>query len=90
MYLVQSSANRDDDVFAAADRLDLRRQQNRHLGFGFGLHYCLGASIARLEGSIAIDRVIRRLPKLRPAAEPEHWHPTLISRGMSTFPVDFG
>ncbi|MGH9245451.1 MAG: cytochrome P450 [Acidimicrobiales bacterium] len=90
VYLVQSSANRDDLEFPEPDRLDLRRQPNRHLGFGFGLHYCLGASIARLEASVAIDRVIRRLPRLSPAAEPEHWHPTLISRGMSSFPVEFG
>jgi cytochrome P450 len=90
VYLVQSSANRDADEFDGPDRLDLRRQQNRHLGFGFGLHYCLGASVARLEGSIALDQVIRRLPNLRQASEPEHWHPTLISRGMSSLPVEFG
>jgi cytochrome P450 len=90
VYLVQSSANRDGNEFDDPDQLDLRRESNRHLGFGFGLHYCLGASVARLEGSIAIDQVIRCLPNLRTAAEPEHWHPTLISRGMESLPVEFG
>jgi cytochrome P450 len=89
VYLIQSSANRDANEFPDPDRLDLRRESNRHLGFGFGLHYCLGASVARLEGSIAIDQVIRCLPSLRPAADPEHWHPTLISRGMESLPVEF-
>ena len=90
VYLVQSSANRDGERVRRPRPARPPPPAEPPLGFGFGIHYCLGASIARLEGSIAIDQLIRCLPNLRPAAEPEHWHPTLISRGMSSLPVEFG
>jgi cytochrome P450 len=89
IYFVQASANRDPDAFDNPNALDLARTPNRHCGFGFGVHYCLGAPIARLEGSIAIDALIRHLPGLRLGDEPEVWHPTLISRGMRSFTVDW-
>ena len=89
VYLVQAAANRDPEVFADPDRFDLERNPTEHLGFGFGLHYCLGAAVARLEGSIALDALIRRLPDLRPGPEPPVWHPTLISRGMASFGVSY-
>ncbi|MCY3559770.1 MAG: cytochrome P450 [bacterium] len=89
VYLVQAAANRDPDVFADPDRFDLQRNPTDHVGFGFGLHYCLGAAVARLEGSIALDALARRLPDLRGGPEPPEWHPTLISRGMASFPVSF-
>jgi cytochrome P450 len=87
VYLVQAAANRDPEVFAEPDRLDLSRKDARHVGFGLGIHYCLGAPIARLEGTIAIDRLIRRIPGIGPGAEAPTWHPTLVSRGMSSCPV---
>ena len=89
LYFVQASANHDPDEFDDPDTVDLRRNPNRHIGFGFGLHHCLGAPLARLEGAIAIDALIRRFPDLRPGPGPEVWHPTLISRGMEQFPVSF-
>ncbi len=89
VYLVQAAANRDPDVFADPDRFDLQRNPTDHLGFGFGLHYCLGAAVARLEGSIALDAVARRLPDLRAGPEPPEWHPTLISRGMASCCVSY-
>ena len=89
VYLVQAAANRDPAVFAEPDRFDLERNPTEHVGFGFGLHYCLGAAVARLEGSIALDALARRLPDLRPGPEPPEWHPTLISRGMSSFCVSY-
>jgi len=89
VYLVQAAANRDPDVFADPDRFDLERNPSDHLGFGFGLHYCLGAAVARLEGSIALDALVRRLPDLRAGPEPAEWHPTLISRGMDSFCVSY-
>ena len=89
VYLVQAAANRDPEVFCDPDRFDLERNPTDHVGFGFGLHYCLGAAVARLEGSIALDALARRLPDLRPGPEAPEWHPTLISRGMSSFCVSY-
>jgi cytochrome P450 PksS len=65
---VLASANRDEQQFEEADRLDLEREPNPHVAFGFGIHYCLGASLARLEGQIAIATLLRRIPKLKVTA----------------------
>lgn len=89
VYFIQAAANRDPRAFDQPDSLDLGRTPNRHCGFGFGIHYCLGAPIARLEGSIAINALVNGLPGLRIGPEPEVWHPTLISRGMQSFPVSW-
>lgn len=89
VYFIQSAANRDPEQFENPDELDLARNPNRHCGFGFGIHYCMGAPIARLEGAIAIDALIRALPGLRIGPGAEVWHPTLISRGMQSFPVSW-
>jgi cytochrome P450 len=89
VFFVQSAANRDPEQFSDPNRVDIVRNPNRHCGFGFGIHYCMGAPIARLEGSIAIEALIRSLPGLRIGDEPESWHPTLISRGMQSFPVSW-
>lgn len=87
VYLAQSAANRDPDVFDDPDRLDITREPNRHVGFGFGLHHCLGNFLARLEASVAISAIIRQMPDLSAGPRPPEFHPTLISRGMSSFPV---
>lgn len=89
VYLAQLAANRDPDAFENPDVLDIERSPNRHVGFGFGLHHCLGNFLARLEGEIAFTAVVKNLPGLRVSAtEPEVWHPTLMSRGMISFPVE--
>jgi cytochrome P450 len=83
------SANHDPERFAEPDRLDVRRGDDDHLSFGGGSHYCLGASLARLEGQIAIGAIVSELPKLRLAtAEPE-WRETLTLRGLKSLPVEF-
>ena len=64
------AANRDPAQFADPDRLDLRRENNRHLAFGFGIHQCAGLSLARLEGRVAIGRFLRRFPAYRLSAPP--------------------
>ena len=87
VYLVQHAANRDPDVFDQPDQFDITRDPNHHIGFGFGLHFCLGASVARLEGTIALEALVRRLPNLELGPKPEVWVPTMLSRGLEHLPV---
>ena len=68
-----NAANRDETYFPDPDRFDIRRQNNRHLAFGQGVHLCIGAPLARLEGPIAIAAVLRRMPNLRLADEVADW-----------------
>lgn len=83
-------ADRDPDRFADPDRLDITRADNAHLAFGHGIHYCLGAPLARLEGQIAIGTALRRLPGLALAVEPARipWRPGGL-RGPLALPVTF-
>jgi cytochrome P450 PksS len=85
------SANRDERQFPNPDMLDLSREPNRHLAFGQGAHYCLGAPLARLEGQIAITTLLRRMPDLRLAVAPGalRWRRGLILRGLEVLPVAF-
>jgi pimeloyl-[acyl-carrier protein] synthase len=83
------SANRDPERFADAERLDVRRADDEHLSFGGGSHYCLGASLARLEGQIAIGAIASELPMLRHATEELEWRETLTLRGLKALPVEF-
>jgi cytochrome P450 len=83
------SANRDPERFSDASRLDARRADDEHLSFGGGSHYCLGASLARLEGQIAIGAIASELPKLRLAADELEWRETLTLRGLKALPVEF-
>ena len=87
VYLVQHAANRDPEAFDQPDQFDIARNPNNHIGFGFGLHFCLGASVARLEGTIALEALVRRLPNLGLGPEPEVWVPTMLSRGLEHLPV---
>src|ERR1700677_4733049 len=63
MVLLNGSANRDDRQFEDAERFDIRREISHHLSFGYGIHFCLGAALARLEGRVAIDEVLNRFPE---------------------------
>jgi cytochrome P450 len=86
-----AAANHDPAEFAEPDDLDLTRKENRHLAFGMGIHYCLGAPLARLEGQIAINTLLRRLPNLRLAVAPGQlvWRPSMLLFGLSKLPVTF-
>jgi len=84
--LVFGSANRDPAVFDAPDELRLDRQPNPHLTFGAGIHFCLGAPLARLELETSFATVLRRLPTLEPADEPR-WKPGYIIRGLGSLRV---
>ncbi len=87
--LVLASAHRDPAAFAAPDRIDFARPDNRHLGFGQGVHYCLGAPLARLEARVALTTLFERLPRLRLAVEPTalRWHTNPILRAPKRIPV---
>jgi hypothetical protein len=89
VFAMLNAANRDPRQFERADALDIERSPNRHLTFGQGIHFCLGATLARNEGQAAIAGLIERFPNLRQAPdEPEEWMDALIMRGMRRLPVD--
>jgi len=84
-----AAANRDAEVFEHPDELDLRREPCPHIAFGVGIHFCLGAALARLEGQIAISTLVRRFPGLRLAKERLRWRPAPVLRGLEALPVRF-
>jgi len=92
VFGIIASANRDESVFPNADKLDLGRTSNRHLTFGQGGHYCLGAALARMEGRIAFGTLLRRLPHLRldGSVESLRWRGGLILRGLDRLPIRTG
>ena len=87
--VVLISANRDATHFIQPDQLNLTRQNNRHLAFGHGIHYCLGAPLARLEGKIALETLFQHLPQLRLAVPISDlaWQSGVIFRGLTSLPV---
>jgi cytochrome P450 PksS len=91
VYAVIASANRDERQFPDPDVLDISREPNRHLSFGLGPHFCLGAPLARLEGQIAIGTLLNHLPELRLAVDSEalRWRRGLVLRGLEALPVAF-
>ncbi len=85
--LLFGSANRDPARFADPDRLDLTREDNPHVGFGAGIHYCLGAPLARLELTATFATLLRRAPGLR-LAQPPSWKPGYVIRGLTRLLVE--
>ena len=92
VFAVLASANRDERQFPNPDVLDITREPNRHLAFGLGTHFCLGAPLARLEGQIALGTLLRRVPDVRLAVSPKmlRWRGGLVLRGLEALPVTFG
>jgi cytochrome P450 len=84
------AANRDPSVYPEPDRLDVTRRNIRPLSFGGGIHFCLGAQLARIEAEVAIATLLRRLPGLRldDADHPE-WRPTFVLRGLQRLPASW-
>jgi cytochrome P450 len=91
VFAVIASANRDQRQFANPDALDIAREPNRHLAFGLGIHFCLGAPLARLEAQIAINTLVRRTSDLRLAVAQDalRWRCGLVMRGLEKLPVTF-
>ncbi len=81
------AANRDPAQFPDPDRLDVARSDNRHIAFGWGIHFCLGAPLARVEGQIAINTLLRRKPALTLATETPEWRESSALRGLKALPV---
>jgi cytochrome P450 PksS len=84
-------ANHDPEQFSEPERFDITREPNRHIAFGFGIHFCLGAPLARLEATLALNLLLERLPRLRLAVEPAElrWRDGLLVRGLQKLPVAF-
>jgi cytochrome P450 len=88
VFPLTSSANRDPRQFANPDTLDVRRAIDRHLAFAFGLHFCLGAWLARLEARLTFEALLARLPGLALASdEPPRWKPMIFLRGLESLRV---
>lgn len=88
--LLLGSANRDPAIFTDPDRFDITRRPNRHLAFGRGIHYCLGAPLAVAQGGIALRAVAEQFPTLRLASDTPVWSETFGFRGLSELIVDVG
>ncbi len=91
LQIVIAAANHDTNFVPDADQLDVTRTVRQHVAFGQGIHYCLGAPLARLEGEIAFATLLRRLPDLRLGVPPSEltWRPGLELRGLQSLPVVF-
>jgi len=83
------AANRDPAQFPDPDVLDVTRKDPRHISFGFGIHFCLGAPLARVEGQLALGTLLRRLPKLALAEESPEWRESSVLRGLKRLNVSF-
>lgn len=82
LYFMRGAANRDPAVFSDAERFDITRSPNPHLAFGAGIHYCLGAGLARLEAETAFTRLLQRYPVLALADPQPHWRKLINLRGL--------
>ncbi|WNG40465.1 cytochrome P450 [Archangium violaceum] len=86
------AANHDPEVFPEPERFDVGRTPNKHVGFGFGIHFCLGAPLARLEAAVTFELLLERAPRVRLAVPPEQleWRKTAFIRGLEHLPVTLG
>lgn len=87
---VMAAGNRDPERFPDPDTLDFDRPDNRHLAFGWAAHFCFGAPLARIEGHIAFETLLRRFPELRLTGEPLVWRENLGLRGLKSLPLCYG
>jgi cytochrome P450 len=86
-----ASADRDERQFSQSEVMEVARESSRHLAFGQGIHFCLGAQLARIEADVAFTTLLRRLPGIRLDARLKdmQWHANMILRGLERLPVAF-
>lgn len=89
VYCMLQAGNRDPERFPNPNQLDITRTDNRHLGFGLGMHFCLGALLSRFETRIAINTIIQRLPDLRLDTDELIWESSFAMRGLQALPIAF-
>ena len=87
MLFLIGAANRDDRRFPDGDRFDIHRQDGQHLTFSYGIHFCLGAALARLEGRVALEELLARFPEWDVDLDNARLSPTSTVRGWETLPV---
>lgn len=88
VLIVQCAGNRDPRQFERAEAFDVGRKPNAHLTFGYGIHYCIGAPLARVEGRLAFPRLLERFRAVElDGGAPLRWHPTILSRSLVSLPV---
>lgn len=89
IFIGIGSANRDPNFFENPEILNINRSPNRHISFGFGIHFCLGAPLARLEGHIAFNALLKRFPDIELAVAPDdiQWRKNVFLRGLESLPV---
>ena len=89
VVVLLGACNRDAELFVDPDRLDVGRRPNRHIAFGSGIHTCLGNPLARAEGQVAIDTLLRRMPNLSGDTGRPNWQPNANLRGLASFHLTF-
>jgi cytochrome P450 len=87
LFQMLGGANRDPAQFPNPDTLDLKRTPNQHIAFGLGIHFCIGAPLARLEAPIALNAILDRMPNIH-LAEPVEWNPGVM-RSIQALKVEF-
>jgi cytochrome P450 family 107 subfamily K polypeptide 1 len=87
IHVSLSAANRDPEHCPYPDRFDVTRAAGRHLTFGWGMHFCTGAAIARMEGRVALETLLRRFARIEFRGEPPRWAPATALRSLEHFPL---
>ena len=90
VFLILGAANRDPAQYHSPDQLDITRTNNNHFAFGDGIHYCMGAALARTQGQIAINTLVQKLPNLKLQTNKLEWRENVFLRGLKKLPVSFG
>ncbi len=87
VVVLQGGANRDPERFDHPEMLDIGRTDNAPVSFGWGIHHCLGAALARMEGEVVFNALLRRCRTIESHVDEPEWRPTLTLRGLATLPV---